>query len=429
MPKKPNSRNLTVVLRNLDKHGFASVYVQYTYQRQPKRFPTGVKVLPDGFEDGKVVPCQKVAKWAEHNATVAARNSDIDKVRTELDGLIQLHQLQFKALPPLDWVAERFEAPRNVEKGERRDFWQCFDALQIESEASVKQKTAKNNTVRTLKPLRTLLREFETARGIRLTFDSFDYKLFGELNSFMLADGMLNGSIRTRLAKLKAVLNHFVREGACKNVAFREYRFDRTKQKDAPNNQRIFALSEQEFDEWRAVNLSDNPRLEYARDLFVLCASTGLRYSDAIRVKPTNVSGGVLRITTQKTGDNLAIPLNEKSAAVLAKYPKGMKAVDLALYNARLLEIAQRCPSLHVPFETMAYSGGREVRRTKGGEVKEMRWQHVTSHAGRRTFVCLCLAKGFPEFKIRSWTGHKDLSSFVRYVDTETGGNAIMAGF
>jgi site-specific recombinase XerD len=44
------------------------------------------------------------------------------------------------------------------------------------------------------------------------------------------------------------------------------------------------------------------------------------------------------------------------------------------------------------------------------------RYELLKSHVGRRTFITLSITKGIPIPVIQSITGHKDLSSFQKYI-------------
>ena len=57
--------------------------------------------------------------------------------------------------------------------------------------------------------------------------------------------------------------------------------------------------------------------LEKTRDLFCFCAFTSLRYSDMAKVKPSDIDGETLYITTQKTNDRLPIDLNKFAKDIL----------------------------------------------------------------------------------------------------------------
>ncbi|QKG52257.1 tyrosine-type recombinase/integrase [Hymenobacter sp. BRD67] len=423
--------SLKVITRNLDSKGFENVYVQYAHNGTSKRFPVGengLKVQRGGMEDGRLVKCAGAA-WKEHNASIVDGNEAIDTTKSQLTRIIRRYSEDNGTVPTPEVLEELWKAPKNAKgsPGAKVTFWQLFKDYEAVLKAKVKKGTDGHkdgyNTARGLKPLGTLLLEFERAHGIKLTLASFDFALMTRFNDFMLEQGHLNSTTKTRIARLKALLNYFVQMGVSKHVAFREYKRDKT-HKDAPKNQRIVALNEQELAEWLALEL-DCKHLRYARALFSLACATGLRFSDVTRVGPHCINNDAIQIVTRKTGDTLTIPLNWLSRKVLAEYPDGMRATDLGKYNARLVALGEMCPSLHNAFTRTAFSGNARVV----DESKNRKYQYLSSHVGRKTFVTRCLMDGIPEFKIRRWTGHKNLESFARYVDNEIGEADIMSRF
>ncbi len=423
--------SLKVVTKNLDSKGFENVYIQYGHGGDSKRLvigPKGLKVKQGGMEDERLVKCAGAA-WKEHNASITDGNEAIDKAKSSIQFIIRRFAEDYKEAITPDvlhemWEAERAPKQGNAPAGAKVTFWQLFKDYEAGLLGKVKDSEKDGyNTARSLKPLGSLLMEFEQARGVKLTLASFDYALMTAFNDFMLSKGHRNATTNVRMGLLKTLLNHWVKTGVSKHVAFREYRRPK-KHKNAPTNQQIVALNAAELDELIALDL-DCKHLRYARALFCLCAATGLRYSDAVRVSPADIRNENFVITTQKTKETLTIPLNWLSRKVLAEYPEGMRSLDLGQYNARLIKLGEMCPSLHKSFKRITFSGVTAV----SDATKTLKYQHLSSHVGRKTFVCLCLMKGIPEFKIRHWTGHKDLTSFSHYVDGEMGQMELMSRF
>ena len=58
----------------------------------------------------------------------------------------------------------------------------------------------------------------------------------------------------------------------------------------------------------------------------------------------------------------------------------------------------------------VSFQGGKRFERV----VK--RYESLSSHVGRRSFVTLSILEGVPIPVIQSMTGHKDLASFQKYI-------------
>lgn len=60
------------------------------------------------------------------------------------------------------------------------------------------------------------------------------------------------------------------------------------------------------------------------------------------------------------------------------------------------------------------------ITRTRGQQREERKmklFEQISSHDARRTFITLCLSKGMNAQMIMKITGHKDYSSFERYIN------------
>ena len=168
----------------------------------------------------------------------------------------------------------------------------------------------------------------------------------------------------------------------------------------------------------RVTNLefgSDEQQLEYVRDLFCLECFTGLRYSDIQGLKPCQISDSTIEIVTKKTADHLSIELNTYSRWLLEKY-RGrwadhvMPQVTIQWMNRRIKEVCRRAGVTEV-LQKVWYEGSERY------EVSKAKWELVSSHCGRRTFVCNSLAMGITPETVMKWTGHSSYKSMKPYID------------
>ena len=83
-----------------------------------------------------------------------------------------------------------------------------------------------------------------------------------------------------------------------------------------------------------ATDLSAHPTLEKVRDMFVVSANTGLRYSDIANIKPENVKEGrYLDIVTIKTKQRLLIPLAEPVKQIINKYSGKLPKIPVSFIS------------------------------------------------------------------------------------------------
>ena len=157
--------------------------------------------------------------------------------------------------------------------------------------------------------------------------------------------------------------------------------------------------------------------LERARDLFCFCAFTSLRYSDMAALRRGDIRDGILHVVTRKTLDSIRIELCPQARSILDKYADGSYPGDRALpvlsnqrMNDLLKELGRLC-GLDTPVAIACFRNGRRVEKIVP------KWSVLSTHAGRRTFICFALASGIPPQVVMKWTGHSDYKSMKPYID------------
>lgn len=156
--------------------------------------------------------------------------------------------------------------------------------------------------------------------------------------------------------------------------------------------------------------------LECVRDVFMFQCFTGLRYSDVAKLRRSDIKLGCIRVVTKKTVDGLTIELNDYSQAILDKYKDSHFPDNLALpvisnqkMNAGLKLLGQLC-ELTDPVRIVYYCGNERH------EDVYPKWQLLTTHSGRHTFIVSALMLRIPVEVIMKWTGHSSYQSMRPYI-------------
>lgn len=172
------------------------------------------------------------------------------------------------------------------------------------------------------------------------------------------------------------------------------------------------------------VKLTDNKGKEYekeiinsigldkSRDFFCFCAFTSLRYSDALALKRSNIMENSIRFVTKKTTDALDIELNNYSRAILDKYknePTPLPRVNLHLLNESIKTLGELC-GFNELISRVVYKQGKRI------EITQRKWECLSSHAGRRTFICYALSIGISPQMVMRWSGHSDYEAMKPYI-------------
>ena len=157
--------------------------------------------------------------------------------------------------------------------------------------------------------------------------------------------------------------------------------------------------------------------LAKTRDLFCFCALTSLRYSDMANVHRYDIQDGVLSVTTQKTNASLKIKLNSYAQAILDKYKDNYYPGDLALpvisnqkMNQYLKDICELC-EFNTPIRITGFRKGHRY------DIVRPKYSEISTHAGRKTFICFMLSIGIAPQVVMKFTGHADYKSMKPYID------------
>lgn len=156
--------------------------------------------------------------------------------------------------------------------------------------------------------------------------------------------------------------------------------------------------------------------LERVRDVFVFCCYSGLRYSDVAKLKRTDVKGDYINVVTQKTADGLRIELNKHTRAILAKYadvtfPRGRALPIISNQKMNeMLKVLGSVVGIDTPTRIVWFHGSERH------EQVFPKYELLTTHCGRRTFVVMALLLGISSEVIMKWTGHSDIKAMRPYM-------------
>lgn len=130
-----------------------------------------------------------------------------------------------------------------------------------------------------------------------------------------------------------------------------------------------------------------------------------------------DVKNDVIEFVTKKTNDFLCVELNKHSRAILEKYEnvafengKALPVISNQKMNEYLKELGELSGIIE-PIRETYYIGNERI-----DDVKP-KHEHLSTHVGRRTFICTALSLGIPAQVVMKWTGHSDYKSMKPYID------------
>jgi integrase len=224
---------------------------------------------------------------------------------------------------------------------------------------------------------------------------------------------------------LKIFLQEMLEDKKNEYEMFRQFHTGLT----GPKNKNIIIPTDEEFRMLCNKQIEDS-RLDFARDIFAIGCSTGLRFSDAIRLTKDNrrVIGKNEYIMTniEKTEqEQVMIPLNEVSKFFLSKHPDGIKKISNQKLNKALHDLFVFLEFNTI--ETTLAKYGKEIVATKEPKHKLM-----SMHSSRRFFISKCVNDGQISLgNVMDWSAHSGKSIFdyvQRGFDGETQMKKLYSG-
>jgi len=165
--------------------------------------------------------------------------------------------------------------------------------------------------------------KMETQKRYLLEFDSnISFKDFTESKliefQYYLQEELKlkNSTLLKRFSFLRWFLRWALRKKYISDNTFETFR-----PKLKTTQKKIIFLTQSELEKLKECNIpSQKQYLERVRDVFLFQCFTGLRYSDVVNLKKSNIKDDSIHITTIKTTDSLVIELNKYSKALIEKY-------------------------------------------------------------------------------------------------------------
>ena len=260
------------------------------------------------------------------------------------------------------------------------------------------------------------LREFADLNKYALDFDTLTPTVGDRWTAYLLeVVGLTDNTINKALARIKSFMKWATKRGYTDNTALSRVTW-------AQREPDVLTLTVAELAALESLPLAVGSRLEKARAWFLLACYTGLRYSDLVSIKPQHLRPATatlpahLRLTAKKTRAVVTVPLTALALDIVNRLLAGELAsiknnpITNPVLNRFLKELGQLA-GLDTPVEVIRYRGGIADVTTAP------KYERLTVHTARRTFVTLNLGKGMSAEFVMKLSGHTSYKAFQRYVN------------
>lgn len=421
----------------VNKDGMANVYIQYIHNRKAILIYTGIRTKPDLWDDtdpetGKKIegrikyPPLKGLSEKERKSIKEKVNSDnsiIDgfksRIAVEVNSLV--HQ---KIDPTVNRIKDILTKEKEeIKKNDDAKLIDLFKKYAAENQYNLTNGTLRHYRV-TAGHVEKFLKKF---RKSTILLSDVTFELVEDFKRFCIADlGLSNGSANNQIKRLKRFLQYSYDRGAYdalnfKKVKLYEYRIEDQK-KIYLTKDEINRLYNYDFHtkasypimvpvlkgKTEVVNVSPET-LTKARDLFILGCFTGLRFSDLEQLSPEHITKGFIELTTIKTHKPVHIPIILYAKDIIEKYSNGLPMISQQKMNMYIKEIC-RIVGIDDKIKLPTWRG-----KDRKDEIFS-KYDLITSHTMKKSFVMLCVNEGIPVEVVASITGNsiKTLSHYYQ---------------
>lgn len=378
------------------------IFLQYKYKGQKLKYYVGHSILPAKWDSKK----QRVKNT---NATTKTGDVLINDLLEALSGKVEEFYKGSISAPTPGEFKDVLDNWRNQMEGGTKpkqeiDFYGFIEKF-IKNEILNKGKERSKNTTKSYKTIKGHLEEFEKKTGYKIDFDTINLNFYFSYIAFLKKKKLAPNSIGRDIKDIKTFMRMAVDMELTENLQFEKKNFAVIREETS-----AVYLKESELVKLYQYDLSENPKLEQVRDLFVFGSFVGLRFSDFSNVKPENIiqvdDELYLRIKTKKMGDRVTIPCNPIVTDIFKKYDHMPNKLPRAISNQKFNDYIKEASQM----------AGLKVKERLESDPNLELWECISSHTARRSFATNLYNEGFPILDIMAITGHKTQKAFLGYI-------------
>jgi len=367
------------------------------------KYRTPIKVKPDQWDKVKQEVRRNKVGYASDNdylATIKRYAKDVF-IETSKDGVPLTHAILKEALD------EKLGLNQSSSKNSFINYIEDFiiDAKRTKEKSTIKGYVTTQNH----------LLEFFKTSDITPKFESINLIFYDKFLAYSF--NKKKHAVNTFGSNIKNI-KMFLRESYDRQLHDNNI-FQNRKFKKLEEITDAVVLSMDEIEHLYKLDLSDNPRLDRVRDIFVVACLTGLRYSDLKQITQKNIRNEMIEIVLTKTKgispDPVIIPLLGVAPKIFEKYRSTTGEIMPRILtnqkmNGYIKEVASKAS-----FDELIKNP-----KFKIGDTDQKKFvpksELIATHTARRSFASNAYLLGIPILDIMRITGHKTIKAFMRYI-------------
>lgn len=357
-----------------DREG--TIYYQVTHERKTRQLLTGYHVLPSEWDEKRsMVTTSHRSKRKSFILSVRER------IRWDIERLSRIsRKLDARGVPyTTDDVIGEFN--RYLHEYSLFNFMEGIIA-----------KLKQNGKVRTAETYKTTLNSFKKFRKDEdIMLDNLNSEVMEDFEAWHRGRGITFNTISFYTRILRAVYNRAVEEDAIENR--RPFRHvytgvDKTVKRALPLDV-IRKIKE--------LDLSLNPALDFARDMFMMSFYLrGMSFIDMTYLKKSDLENGYITYRRRKTGQQLTIEWTSDMQSILNKYPKNQSNYLLPIIKTTGINEWRA-------YRNVGYNINRYLKQIS--QMLNLNFR-LTMYVARHSWASAAKAKGIPLSVISEGMGH-----------------------
>lgn len=402
---------IQAIERKGKKGARVTLYQRIYYQGQQWQAALGISVPSEEYD--------KKSESVIGGAEAERYNRLIQGSLQIIRDLMLRYELIEHVTPTLEDVTRRWEEEmvnRGLKAGVRQEKRPERERLQDRIEDFINDQSMLKGWVEATGGRFRVIKKHLENSPIQLYFDDLTDTALMKFLQHRSEAGMANTSLQRMAGQLRWYLRWCAKNGYYKGNCHETFK-PKLRGGDF-SDKNIIHLTVEELRQMEAFEFTPNQgHLERVRDAFLFSCYTGLRYSDIKRLKPENIAAEGTNVLTKKDRSRLTIELNKHTKAIVEKY------ADFAKETGLLLPVPSNQKAnkyLHELCELIGFDTPTAQVYNKGDKTEEVwlpKYELITFHSGRKTFITQALRLGIPVPVIMSFSGHETIKNLNRYMN------------
>jgi hypothetical protein len=411
-------KEITIFPKSPDKSGFVRLHMFVSINNEPGWYPTKVKCLKDAWDQGKQKITSKQIDYKRLNGLLRKRIGQLQQAFDDLDHERMPATVDRIRVKYNEAVTHEITGQAPEVKNRDYNVYEYFDLYVHE-----RRNTLSKGYLRNFKWPQDWMKQLNPKLQFKDVTESFYY----EWVNHMIEEGELeNNTMYGYIKKLVTVMGAALRDPRVKHM---EICTDFTRFNDMYVKPKVHWLDWET--ELACIEEFDPlPEMLALKQFFLFLCYTGLRHSDAFKIKPENLvkrkNEVFLDHTIIKTKLDQHLQLSSQAVEILKQWNYKVPRIQQHDLNAGIKMIAKAAgekwkkdrkhkePPLLDIVEKVRYSGSQRI-------VSMLpKYEMITTHTGRRTFGRRWAEQDGDLRNLQIYFGHATIGQTEEYIGWKT---------